>query len=167
MLIAYNRLQNRIRVVESRVKKSRGFSLLELLVAIAIVATLASLAFSSYREYRVRTDRLLAAADIASIQSKITNYFVENMELPESLDSLGLASMRDPWGSRYVYVNLMGQKGNGGSRKNKNLVPINTDYDLYSKGPDKESRAPLTAKVSKDDIIRANNGGFIGLAEDY
>lgn len=55
----------------------------------------------------------------------------------------------------------------GKKRKDKSLHPLNTDYDLYSMGPDGRSVSPLTAKASRDDIIRANNGGFIGVAEDY
>ena len=55
----------------------------------------------------------------------------------------------------------------GQLRKDKNLVPINTDYDLYSKGPDGKSVTPLTANSSRDDIIRANNGAYVGEAEDY
>lgn len=57
--------------------------------------------------------------------------------------------------------------GNGAKRKDRNLVPLNTDYDLYSRGPDGQSVSPLTAAKSKDDIIRANNGGYVGTAEDY
>jgi general secretion pathway protein G len=52
-------------------------------------------------------------------------------------------------------------------RKDKNLHPLNTDFDLYSLGPDGESRLPLTAGPSRDDILRANNGAFIGRAENY
>jgi general secretion pathway protein G len=52
-------------------------------------------------------------------------------------------------------------------RKDHNLVPVNTDFDLYSMGKDGESRAPFTAKVSHDDIVRANNGQFIGLVSNY
>lgn len=26
---------------------------------------------------------------------------------------------------------------------------------------------PLTAPQSQDDVVRANNGGFVGLASDY
>jgi hypothetical protein len=47
------------------------------------------------------------------------------------------------------------------------LVPINTDFDLYSMGPDGRNSPPLTAKHSRDDIVRANNGAFIGVASDY
>ena len=34
-------------------------------------------------------------------------------------------------------------------------------------GKDGASIGPLTAKASLDDIVRANNGQFIGLAADY
>jgi general secretion pathway protein G len=46
-------------------------------------------------------------------------------------------------------------------------VPINTDFDLYSMGPDGRSAPPLTASDSRDDIVRANNGRFVGIAADY
>jgi general secretion pathway protein G len=34
-------------------------------------------------------------------------------------------------------------------------------------GKDGKSQSPLTAKASRDDIIRANNGQYVGLAADY
>jgi general secretion pathway protein G len=46
-------------------------------------------------------------------------------------------------------------------------VPINSDFDLYSVGRDGQSAPALTARVSHDDVVRANDGGFIGLAIDY
>jgi general secretion pathway protein G len=55
----------------------------------------------------------------------------------------------------------------GDVRKDRNLVPINSFFDLYSMGKDGQSRPPLTAPVSQDDVIYANDGAFIGLAEDY
>ncbi len=55
----------------------------------------------------------------------------------------------------------------GQARKDRFLVPINSDYDLYSKGRDGESVAPLTAKKSHDDVIRANDGAFVGLAVNF
>lgn len=46
-------------------------------------------------------------------------------------------------------------------------MPLNTDFDLYSVGKDGLSKATLAPPQSHDDIIRANNGRFIGLASDY
>lgn len=62
--------------------------------------------------------------------------------------------------------------GGGGSimgevRKDRFQVPINSDFDLYSSGPDGQSRGPLSAPVSRDDILRANDGAFYGVAEDF
>jgi general secretion pathway protein G len=54
--------------------------------------------------------------------------------------------------------------GVGGARKDRFLVPINSDFDIYSMGRDGQTVAPLTAKKSHDDIIRASDGGFYGLA---
>jgi general secretion pathway protein G len=77
--------------------------------------------------------------------------------------------MRDAWGNPYEYLRIAGPSppNRGQLRKDKNLVPINSDFDLYSMGPDGDSKKPLTAKASRDDIIRAADGAFVGAAEDY
>ncbi len=80
---------------------------------------------------------------------------------------MGSDQLRDPWGRPYEYLDLSDAKSHGKSRKDKNLVPLNADFDLYSMGKDGTSVSALTAKASQDDIVRANNGGFIGLAADY
>ena len=54
----------------------------------------------------------------------------------------------------------------GKQRKYKSLK-VNTSYDLYSMGPDQETASPLTASISKDDIIRGRNGDFIGYVIDF
>jgi general secretion pathway protein G len=64
-------------------------------------------------------------------------------------------------------LNFATVHGTGQMRKDRFLVPINSTYDLYSKGKDGRSVMGLTANDSRDDIIRANDGAFIGLASDY
>jgi general secretion pathway protein G len=78
---------------------------------------------------------------------------------------VGYGDRRDPWGNLYQYLNIETQKGVGKARKDQFLVPLNSDYDLYSMGRDGKSQSPLKAKASRDDILRANNGGYVGLAE--
>lgn len=55
----------------------------------------------------------------------------------------------------------------GQARKDHNLVPINSDFDLFSAGPDGKTAGPLTAKASRDDIVRGSDGAFVGLGRDY
>jgi general secretion pathway protein G len=52
-------------------------------------------------------------------------------------------------------------------RKDQFLFPLNTDYDLFSMGPNHATAASLGETISLDDVIRANNGGFFGQASDY
>jgi len=47
------------------------------------------------------------------------------------------------------------------------MVPVNSDYDLYSMGSDGKSRPPFTARASLDDIVRASNGGYVGPVADF
>ena len=83
--------------------------------------------------------------------------------------SLARPLQKDPWGFDYRYLNFAadapGVKGQ--IRKDHNLHPLNSEFDLYSVGPDGESRAPLTAKASRDDVIWARDGAFVGIARDY
>jgi len=55
----------------------------------------------------------------------------------------------------------------GRARKDRFLVPINSDFDLYSMGRDGESVPPLAAPKSRDDVVRAANGAFVGLASKF
>lgn len=150
-------------------RKIKGFSLIELLVAVAIVGVLATIAIPGYRQYIQRIDNQTAITDLQVISDAIERYQIVNGSFPVSLNDLTLNAdqLTDPWGNRYQYLDVSIQTNNGRVRKDKNLVPINNDFDLYSSGRDGDSVSPLTAAPSRDDIIRANNGNFYGLASDY
>lgn len=145
-----------------------GFTLLELMLALVVMGTLATLAISSYFSYMEKARVTAAESDLSRIEARIATYEAMNSnQLPSSLAQIGDGALLDPWGHPYCYLDFTGVKGKGKMRKDRNLVPINSDYDLYSTGEDGATVPPLTAQVSHDDVIRANNGGFIGLATDY
>ena len=144
-----------------------AFTLPELLIALAIISVLAMIALPRYADYRERVRVHEATVDIRAFSALISNYHLDARAFPPSLGVINRAGKLDPWGRPYVYTNLQAMKGKGAARKNKNLVPINSDYDLYSVGRDGASSGPLTATNSQDDVIRANDGGYIGLASKY
>ena len=143
-----------------------GFTLLELLLTLTLAAILGVFAVPAYRGYVERVHESQAVSDIGRLQLSLYTWQLHTGAFPETLAEAGLDGMRDPWDRPYVYLNIATADMND-VRKDKNLHPLNTDFDLYSLGADGDSRLPLTAQVSRDDILRANDGAFIGRAEDY
>jgi type IV pilus assembly protein PilE len=56
----------------------RGFTLIELMITVAIVAILAALAYPSYREYIARGQRSQATSDLTQAQQWMERFFTEN-----------------------------------------------------------------------------------------
>ncbi|MFH0726824.1 MAG: prepilin-type N-terminal cleavage/methylation domain-containing protein [Pseudomonadota bacterium] len=144
----------------------QGFSLVELMIVIAIMCTLAAISTPLLSSYMMRAKRIVAISDIRTIDKEISAFVVSTDRLPDTLAEIGLSGLKDPWGTPYQYLPVEGTP-KGKLRKDHFLVPVNTDYDLYSMGPDQDSNAPFTAKASRDDIVRANNGQFVGPVEAY
>jgi len=146
--------------------RCRGLTLVELALIVTIVAVLATLAVNLYRGYRDRIKLARAVTDISILSVSITKFKTDNKRLPTDLAEIGASTMLDPWGNPYQYLNhATAPKAQW--RKDKNIIPINLDFDLCSMGKDSASVSPLNAQASRDDIVRANDGAFIGLASDY
>lgn len=145
---------------------SAGFTLLETAIVMAIIAILTAIAIPNFLNYREKAKVSVAVSDIKNIEQKVIDFLSENRSFPMTLADLGLDGLRDPWGKPYEYWPITGDNKQK-VRKDRNVHPINTDFDLFSRGKDGNTNFPLTAHASQDDIIRANNGGYIGLASDY
>lgn len=219
-----------------RREHSGGFTLIELMLAVAIVGTLSSLAIPNYLGFIEKARVARAVAEMNGIAKEVRGYALTTELYPDSLAQAGLSTRLDPWGNQYQYYRincgsvLIGRLDNlespvigsaglvlpvsvvrppvgahvsfavddgdhqglihliqgggggaggggagggppcggiGGARKDRFLVPINSDFDLYSMGKDGQSVGPLTAQKSHDDIIRASDGGFYGLAANF
>ena len=167
-----------------RLGSERGLSVLELMIALAIVAIVAAIAIPVYNTTTAALEKQDVVGELRTISERVERFYTEHGRYPDSLDEVPDIPRLDPWGNPYEYLNIAGggsSKGNGKGkgkkkdkgpskgklRKDKNLVPINTDFDLYSKGPDGSSVSPLTAKPSRDDIVRASNGRYFGTASDF
>ena len=144
---------------------SNGFSLLELIIVMALIGILTAIVSSQYLKYVEDARVAKATADIRVIESEIYVYKMKMGELPQSLGSVKRSSFKDPWGHCYCYLKIEGdKKAKGKARKDRFLVPVNSDFDLYSAGKDGRSVSSLQANGSGDDIIRAFSGAYVGPA---
>jgi general secretion pathway protein G len=150
----------------SKSGQQRGITLFELMIAVTVVALLGSFAIPAYTAYVERARVGRAVGDIGTLSLQLYRWQSATLRFPDTLAEANLDGRVDPWGRGYQYLNIA-TSNPGQRRRDKNLVPINTDFDLYSIGKDGDTVTPLTAKASLDDVVRANNGGFIGLGKDY
>lgn len=145
---------------------NQGYTLIELLVVMSLIGILASIAIPTYEGVREQALVANAVGEISALQQEITEFRILNNRLPTGLAEIDRAAETDPWGRAYVYLNHAGA-AESEKRKDQFLVNVNGDFDLYSLGPDGATAAAFSAAAASDDVVRANDGGFVGLAEIF
>jgi len=225
-----------------------GFTLIELMIAVAIIGILASLAGPTYTDFIYKARIARTVAELHGLAKELQGFALSSEQYPDTLAQIGRSTMLDPWGNPYQYYRINcgpvtighlhqpdrpdggsegrivpvtapsstyearvyltvesardqqllhlvaggGSSGSGassapsaagaggagggggppcggvgGARKDRFLVPINSDFDIYSMGRDGQTVPPLAAPKSHDDILRASDGGFYGLAANF
>ena len=143
---------------------SSGFTLIELLVVVAILGVLAVMGIPVYESLVVNTRSSSAVLEIRGIEKSVIASAADNSSYPVSLASLGLGGLLDPWGNSYQYANF----ANGDPQKIDFFTnPLNTEFDIYSRGPDGLTNVDITHVDSLDDVVLAGDGGWVGKASNF
>jgi general secretion pathway protein G len=146
-----------------------GFSLVELLIAVTILGALIAIAIPMFSSYKDQQNLSLAISDLRLIDNQVKSYKMSNEQLPDSLSQVPQGDRKDPWGNTYEYLRIEGKETETKSqvRADKSMNPINTDFDLYSKGVDGATSRQLTSNTGRDDVVRANDGNYYGLGSNF
>ena len=146
---------------------SGGYSLIELFVVIALLSTLIVVGIPLYTAYIEKARITRAEEEISNLQEEIQMYKLSKKVLPRRLSDIRDGDLMDPYGRPYQYHNFTNADEKEKRRKDRFLVPLNAQYDLYSMGKDGQSEPRITAPRSHDDIVRANEGLYIGPASEF
>ncbi|HUP29655.1 MAG TPA: hypothetical protein VM122_05740 [Usitatibacter sp.] len=150
-----------------RLRRCGGFSAVEIGIVLLILGLVMWVSIPAYQGYVDRTRVVETIVAVGEMSKGIRQFEMSKGALPDSLAEAGYATNVDAWGYPYEYLNLRTSKGNGQARKDKKLAPLNSDFDLYSIGRDGLTAAQLSNKNSRDDIVRARDGAFIGTATEF
>jgi general secretion pathway protein G len=159
-------------VIKSTNEQSFGVTLVDLLIIVAIIGAIAGIAVPVYFNQIDKARTTKAMADIRMLEGEIALYRRWREDagmapvLPASLGDIGRDNFLDPWDNPYQYASHeLIPKGH--RRKYHATVPLNEDYDLYSMGPDGKTSPPIRSRAGREDIVRADNGGYVGSGTEF
>lgn len=84
--------------------QQKGFSLIELMIAVVIVGILAAVAFPSYQSYVVKSNRAAAQAFMADVENRQKQYLLDARSYAANLTTLGMAAPIDVSGFYTVSI---------------------------------------------------------------
>lgn len=150
---------------------NRGFTLVELIMVVALIGILATLSIPAFNNYTNKTKTARAASEIRTINTEITGYSLDKGSYPATLADINRPNYKDPWKRDYVYYNWTVVPAVPLPTAPLPQVPLkdvlslrlNTDYDLYSLGPDGVTAEVGGVAATANDIARSNDGAYVGL----
>ena len=107
-------------------KLNRGFSLLELLIAIVIIMILVTIAYPSYTSYLAKGRRVQAMIDLLYMASQLESFYTMQNTYQGAAQSLGLKSTTDDHNYQLVI------QSTSDSRYNLAAVPSSTQAAIDS-----------------------------------
>lgn len=70
-------------------KRHSGFTLIELIITIAVIAVLLAVGIPNYQDYIVRSNRAVGKAELMEVAARQEHYFLNNKQYADDLTNLG------------------------------------------------------------------------------
>ncbi len=120
-------------------KEQQGFTLIELMIVVAIIGILAAIAIPAYQNYIIRAQISEGLTLSAGAKTAVSEYFMDRGDWPADNDEAGLADKHDIIGNYTEHIEV-----------EDNVIEIKFGYDAHPNIMDE-----------KIELIAVNNAGSI------
>lgn len=142
----------------------RGFTLIELMIVVAIIAVLASVAYPSYKEYVARSRRAEARAVLVAAQQWMERFYTENFRYDKNSAGVAVTDATQ-FPSRFSVSPVPGQ---GSPMYDIAVVVTNNVRDVYSVTATRKAGAAMASdrcgNFSIDHLGRKDLTNYSGFA---
>ncbi len=139
--------------------RARGFTLIELMVTVAIAAILASVAIPMYRDYVIRGRIIDATSKLSDFRVRMEQYFMDNRTYangaacgvadPKDTDDAGFTiTCKDPSATAYTAIAT--------GKESKGMKGF--EYQIVASGAKKTSAVPTGWTASDDCWVTKKDG---------
>ena len=128
-------------------KMMRGFTLIELMIVVAIIAILAAIALPAYQDYTIRSQVSEGAVLSDGAKTAIAEYYTNKGSFPSSNESAGLANSKSISGKYVITVD-------GGTKPG--IIQA-----VYSKSTPQVANAKIDGDTLAFSAIAPSNSGSI------
>ncbi|WP_318469804.1 pilin [Photobacterium leiognathi] len=76
-------------------KKQQGFTLIELMIVVAVIGVLSAIAIPAYQGYVIKSEAASGLATLRSLQTNVDTYIADNGSFPSDSDLPGMGAATD------------------------------------------------------------------------
>ena len=146
-------------------KKQQGFTLIELMIVVAIIGILAAVALPAYQDYTVRTKLTEVNLQVGACKNAVTEFIQSNGTFPADADTAGCSSTAT---TKYMAAGLAVDSTNGkiisGAIQNSGAATIDGKFIILQPTSDVDRKTALAAAT---DPILGWSCGTDAAAADY